>query len=282
MILKVFYVLSVTLICFILVLSGCSNNPAAPENPFENFRYPYQNGISWFYNNRTFFYNVRPDSIGIYVSDDTVSGSGFSIYTGDTIINGVSSKLLRSEHVSPSHAHITLESFIQTDTGLISNFGGKNGRSFGPYLPNSGIKFIFGNKEFYNAKDILSYYAYDINPDTGFVDTASVNCIKYPVIAGTEWHFRSLGGGLNLYKKYAGIVDVSTPLGVFKCMQVQRIFKNSSTPDTNFVLNDFLSEKGIIKRDYIIKNIEVYNSNNQVIGYFDVKEEYMIQLINGF
>jgi hypothetical protein len=281
MISKIFYFITGFLICSALIFLSCNNNPVTPDNPFQNFRYPYQDGMYWFYNNRTFFYNIHPDSASIYIPNDTIKGTGISIFSNDTVINGVVSKLLRSEHVSPTHSHFTLESFIQTDTGLISNFGGETGRSFGPYSPNSKIKFIFNNREFYSIQDILIYYKSGFNTDLAIVDTTPVNCIKYPVVSGTEWHFNSLGNGLNVYKKYNGISDVSTPLGSFKCMQVQRIFKNSSTPDTNLVFYDYLSEKGMVKRDYFIKNIEIYNSSGQHIGYFDVKEEYLIELIGG-
>lgn len=278
---KFFPALLFFLIIAITINSGCNNdNPVTPNNPFENYRYPYQNGINWIYKFKTVYYNIRPDSATVYVAPDTINGTGVSIYTNDTVINGRTSKLLRSEHITPLHGHYTLESFIQTDTGLISTFGGENGRSFGPYSPQKNIKLIFNGREFQNVQDIFLHYRSGYNTDLAVIDTTPVNCIKYPVTAGTEWHFSSLGTGLNIYKKYTRILDVNTPIGNFQCMEIQRIFKTPMA-DSNLIFYDYLSDKGMIKRDYTIKNISISNSSGQVIGYFDVKEEYLIELING-
>lgn len=282
MLLKIFSFFSTVIFITVFLISGYNNeNPVTPNDPFENYRYPYQNGINWIYKFKTIIYNVRPDSAAAYVSPDTVNGTGVSIYTNDTVINGQTSKLLRSEHLTSLHGHYTIESFIQTDTGLISTFGGENGRSFGPYIPQRNIRFNFNNRDFQNIQDIFLQYRSGYNTDFAIVDTTPVNCIKYPVAAGSEWYFTSFGAGMNVYKKYTGIVDVNTPAGNFQCMQIQKIFR-TSVQDTNLVFFDYLSDKGMIKRDYAVKNVAISNSSGQIIGYLDAKEEYLIELINGF
>ncbi|HRE41952.1 MAG TPA: hypothetical protein PLG90_11520 [Ignavibacteria bacterium] len=266
---------SVIILLFVII-SGCSNddNPAGVNtNPFDNFRYPYTDNINWFYKYRNIIHNVRPDSIKQYITIDTIPGTGVSIWTGDTLIAGISGKIFRSEHNEPLHTHSTTEVFVQTDSGLVSIFAGSTGRSFGPFGANRWNKFLF-NGNIYETLDEIYSEAVLIQ---------SYNAIKYPVNIGEEWFLNRVSNNFNFYKKYDGLINLTVPAGTFECMKIKKIVRNDiGVENLNYEYFDYLSENGIVKRDYNLKNIGFLNSEGVVIGFFDIKEEVEVNLISGF
>ncbi|HCA42524.1 MAG TPA: hypothetical protein DEP28_04645 [Bacteroidetes bacterium] len=264
------------IILLFLFIYGCGNEniPAGGNiNPFENFRYPFSDNINWFYKYNNIIHNIRPDSIRQYITTDTIKGTGISIWSGDTTINGVTGKIFRSEHNEPNHSHSTIELFVQTDSGLISTYSGNTGRSFGPFSANLGNKFLFNGNIYESLNEIIT--------ETNI--SQAYTAIKYPVNIGDEWFLQRLSGNFNFYKKYIDVVNLSVPAGTFECIKIKKIVKNDSgVENNNYEYYDYLSVKGILKRDYNLKNIGFLNSQGEVIGYFDIKEEIEVNLISGF
>lgn len=248
-----------------------------------NFKYPFSLNSNWFFTT-TQHYTFHPDSVRNYLSGiDTSVESGYAVWKNDTVINGITARVLRSNHTSTSHAYNTTESYIQTDSGLVNiSFNIDYGPSFGPYRPMSYIKFKHNEKIFKSLSELFLF----LNGES-FSDNAEklnlVNCIRYPISENYEWYFRTLSPNPLLIqrKKYLGYEQVSSPAGIFNCIKIQRknYINGGTVLDTNYVSYDYYSKIGMLKRNYLIKNVGVYYSGS-LIGYFDIENDVILNSAN--
>lgn len=248
-----------------------------------NFKYPFSLNSNWFFTT-TQHYTFRPDSVRNYLPGiDTSVESGYAIWKNDTVINGITARVLRSNHTSTSHAYNTTESYIQTDTGFVNvSFNIDYGPSFGPYRPSDFIKFVYNNKTYNSLPELFAFLTGENIRDNS-AEQNLVNCIKYPITENTEWYFRTLSPNpLQIQKKkYLSYEQVSSPAGTYNCIKIQRknYINGGTVLDTNYVSYDYYSKVGMLKRNNKIKNVEVYYSGS-LIGYFDVENDVILNSVN--
>ena len=276
------------LILFSSIIISCENESEVsniitnPPTVIDSaFKYPYKLNSFWYYTTRNFITNLRPDSIGVYFSADTLTGYGAANYVKDTIINLDTLRLLRNAHSETGHSHTTLELFRQTDSGLIRIAYYSDGLNFGPFRHVNNLRFSFGGKTYNSLNELKGNTNYDfISSDTNtlYFDNPPVTLLKYPVSQNTEWNFINYGT-TRITKKYTAFENVTVPAGTFYCIKIKRdVYYNSSTPDPNYFYYDYFSKDGMIKRDFTLKDILVSNNFGQIIGYIDVKEEAFLNI----
>jgi hypothetical protein len=272
--------------CFIISCSNetvITNSPVVVTPPENNFQYPYSLNSFWYYTTRNFVTNLRPDSLNVYFSTDTLVGYGDASFVRDTIINQDTVRLLRNSHSEPKHSHTTLEYYKQTDSGLIRIAYASDGTNFGPYRPlNNSLTYTVNRKTFNSLNEIYDYYSRESESVTGNLtfDDPPLRALKYPIVQNEEWSFITYGL-TRITKKYTDFETVQLPAGNFYCIKIQRnwYYDNSTTPDASYISYDYFSKQGMIKRDFRIKDILINNQNGP-IGYIDVKEEANLNLYN--
>ncbi len=279
----------INLLIIILISSliiSCSEDMTGGNNPVtispsqeNNFRYPYDLNSFWYYTTRNFVTNLRPDSIITYYDTDTTFGVGGAVFVKDTIISSDTLRLLSNSHSESGHAHLTLEYFKQTDSGLIRIASYSEGASFGPFSTNEvNNKYEVNGQTYHSIRDLLDNYEYENFSNAKLVfDDPPVTTLKYPIVQGLEWHLLS-NGDTEIRKQYTDFETVTVRAGTFYCNKVKRNwYYNSVGPDPKIILYDYFSKDGMIKRDLIIKDILVFNSSGP-IGYLDVKEEIELNI----
>lgn len=264
------------------VLISCSddnisNNTNAPQDTsgVNNFRYPFELNTFWYYSSRNFISNLRPDSLSVYFSRDTILGLGGAKFTKDTVINSDTLKLLRNSHSSEGHSHTTLEYYKQTDSGLIRIAVYSDGLNFGPYRPAGNLNYSFRGQNFSSLNELYYKLKYDFpaGDTTLYFDDPPIKVLKYPLTKNSEWGIINYGT-TRITKKYIDFENVSVPAGNFYCMKIQRnVYYNSASPDPNYFYYDYFSKYGMIKRDFLLKDVLVSNNSGDPIGYIDVREE---------
>lgn len=275
--------------CIIFLMTtifSCSDdyvNNNSPGTPSDNFVYPTKLNTLWYYTTRNFLTNLRGDSVHFYFTGDTTVGYGAAKIERDTVLNGDTLRLLRNSHSDPLHSHTTLEFYKQTDSGLIRVAFYSDGANFGPYRPSgNSLIYSLNGKNFTSLNDILQYSFPENNKDdtTLIFDNPPIRVIKYPVSGNSEWEFVSYSGNPRITKKYTDYEEVTTTAGSFHCIKIQRNwYYNSPNPDTKFRSFDYFSEKGMIKRDFVIKDVVIQNQNQDTLGIIDVKEEAELNII---
>lgn len=272
-----------------LIIISCSDNdthnnlislPVVDTTSRNNFKYPYNINSFWYYSTRNFVTNLRPDSVGVYFSTDTLIGYGDASFEKDTILNQDTVRLLRNSHSEPQHSHTTLEYYKQTENGLIRIAYLSDGINFGPYRSsNNNLKYSVNGKSFRSLNDIYEYYKMENSTSGKLVfDDPPITAIKYPIVQNEEWDFVSYGT-TRITKKFTDFETVNSAAGSFYCIKIRRNwYYNSPAPDTNYISYDYFAKEGMVKRDFRIKDILISNQSGTPIGYIDVKEEANLNL----
>ncbi|MEO8664809.1 MAG: hypothetical protein ABI462_04875 [Ignavibacteria bacterium] len=270
-----------------LVFISCSDNAVNNNDPpsgASDFKYPYKTGAFWYYTTKNFVTNIRPDSIQVYFSTDTIIGNGAAEFSRDSIINNDTLKLLKNSHSTEGHSHTTLEYYKQTDTGLVRIAFYSNGANFGPYRPAPNqLHYSINGRSFHSIQELLNSYNRDNDQRDStplIFDDPPLRTIKYPIAQNSEWLLVTYGT-TRITKKYLDFETVVVPAGSFNCIKIQRNwYYNSPTPEPNSLSYDYFSKEGMVKRDFLIKNVLISNSLGQQIGSIDVKEEDFLNLYN--
>ena len=276
-------------IFFLLLLTftilSCGDNTVNNSNPppaGTEFKYPYKSGSFWYYSTKNFITNIRPDSLRVYFNDDTLTGNGAAEFSTDSIINNDTVKLLKNSHNSAGHDHTTLEYYKQTDSGLIRIAYYTDGANFGPFRPSPyNLKYNLNGRSYHSIKDLVGSYNTDkdLRDSTPLIiDNPPRKTIKYPVVENSEWTLVTYGT-TRITKKYTGFETVVVPGGSFYCVKIKRSwYYDSAVPEPNSISYDYFSKEGMIKRDFLIKDILITNSTGAPIGYIDVKEEAYLNI----
>ena len=274
--------LAFTLFCMNSCNEDSDNNVSSGNNFDKNFTYPLKVNSYWYYGTRNFVFNLRPDSINIYFSTDTLYGYGNANINNDTVINSDTLIQLQNVHSLSGHANSSVELYKQTDTGLVRVAYYSNAPNFGPFRQTNNLNFSFNGNNFNSLNELLGLVKGDYyQNDTALIyDDPPVKVLQCPLVENSEWNMINTGT-VSINKKYLNFENVTVNAGTFYCLKIKKDFYyNSSVPDTGSVFYDYFSESGMIKRDLLIKDVNVSNSSGQTIGKIDIKEEAFLNLYN--
>jgi hypothetical protein len=265
-----------------LLFLSCKSSVIEPQPEVENdFIYPFATGSFWYYTSRNFISDIRPDSIRHYFSNDTSVSFGISSFANDTIVQSETFRIFKNE-ITAGHGAFIKELYRQTDSGLIRYASNTSITGFGPYRAGNQISYNLYGGNFNSIPEIFFYLNEDHLPsDTLIYDNPPKTVLKYPLTLNAQWILFQ-NNNLKITKTYIDFQNVNLTAGNFYCLRVQKnfYFNNSSTPDNNFVFYDYFSKEGMVKRDFLVKNINVSNSQGQQIGQLDAKEEIFLNLYN--
>lgn len=252
--------------------TGITNPPEPVDS--SQFYYPKKPDSRWNYTRIQTVENIRPDSISHYFTNYPLASSGYIKILYDTLIAGETLKVFLEEFTDSSGT-ITSRHYYKMDTVSMVSFAYRGvGGTTMPFRPVSGGASINFER---NGMDMwqLIYGSRGADDSLIFEEDRPV-VLKYPIVTGKEWIFRAIGSTV-FTKKYAGFENIHIDTAVYACMKVQRTLSNQS----NYVLYDYVSKYGQVKRDYLFKNSQVTNMLGQTIGYVDYREVVLVTSISG-
>jgi hypothetical protein len=271
----------VLILLLVITLMSCGNDtptggPSTPPEPVDTsaFYYPKKNDSRWDYTRIQSVENIRPDSIIYKFSMYPITSGGYIKIMYDTVLAGETLKVFYEEYTDAFGTSGSRHYYKMDTTAMISfAYRGVGGTTF-PFRPaegNMNISFIR------NGIDVWEgfYGPYGSN-DSLIYETDRPIVLKYPIKTGTQWILRNIGAA-TLTKKYIGYENVHIDSAVYSCMKVQRVWSNES----NYILYDYVSKYGQIKRDYLFKNMAVTNMLGQTIGYVDFRDIVLVNNISG-
>ncbi len=275
----------VPLLILAALFTGCSDDNPSSNNPPVNetdFRYPVGKNSFWYYSTYNFVTNHRPDSIKRLFPPDTITGYGLARFSGDTVLNGDTISILRNSHTSEGHEHTTIEWYASTDSGLFRRASYSSGTNFGPFRPVvNGYKLKIRDRDFFSGEELMRFFNADNSSGdtTLYPDNPPIRALRYPVAQGIEWTYADYLT-TRISKQYGSFTNESVPAGNFYCVEVKRkwYFNNSPSADTTFSHTDYFSKSGMVKREFIIKNVMITNAQGQLLGYIDVIEQAILNI----
>ena len=265
---------------FSISFNSCGEDPTTgvtnPPEPVDSsqFFYPKKPDSRWNYTRIQTAENIRPDSIRQYFTNYPLYASGYIKILYDTLIAGETLKVFLEE-LTDSSGTISSRHYYKMDTVSMVSFAYRGvGGTTMPFKPVQGVVSI--SFEINGIDMWQQIYGRRAADDSLIFNEDRPIVLKYPVITGKEWVFRSLGSTL-FTKKYAGFENVHIDTAVYACMKVQRTLSGYS----NYVLYDYVSKYGQVKRDYLFKNSPVTNMLGQTIGYVDYRDVVLVTGTSG-
>ncbi len=254
-----------------------TNYPPAEPVDTSTFEYPFTIGSYWNYSVTHSAENIRPDSIRHYFSTYPFTGSGHNEIMYDTVVliggpvRVISDRTILQNDTLGSRFYYTNSS----NSMVCYGYRGGTSASF-PYSVQPAIRFGTAGKLFSSFNELRNFVCGEqtvssVLNDTFIVESPVTVVLKYTVIRGTEWIFKDFGSD-HISKKYLSFENYHLDTSVISCIKTQRI----NTFNNDYILYDYYSKYGQMKKDYLFKNIQVHNQFGNTIGYVDMRELYSV------
>jgi hypothetical protein len=171
--------------------------------------------------------------------------------------------------------------YANHDDGLF--FYGNSGSWIGIPKSSNEYKFNFNGIEFNRLEEIAVYLNGDknefkLNMDTIFLKLPPLLNLRYPLEIGERWIYFTPGDNNPSEKEILSFENVTVPAGTFDCYKIQHFFdiNDDGEWDDDFFHYDYVSEKGLIKRSILLKDLLITDQNGDSLGLMDYREEYFL------
>ncbi len=209
--------------------------------------------------------NIRPDSIRYRFSNYPVTGAGYSEILYDTVIPfGGPVRVIYDRVIIGNDTIASRYYYTNSEYSMVCyGYRGPTTPAF-PFSRNppiiNKVPGLFSQSQQYSSA-----------PDSFIILSPVVIVLKYPVIKNTQWQLFDFGS-YTISKKYISWENYHLDTSVIPCIKTQRI----NTYDNNWILYDYYSPFGQMKKDDLFKNKAVTNQFGLTIGYYDKHDIYNI------
>jgi len=282
----------------ILFSTNCNDNDSPVEPKDEQFIYPLEVGNKWTYAHELYWFNYRLDSADYDTLNDFYSYSSIDIaeiVRNEIISDSIETFVLRSTEIADdttSFDYGYTENYINNREDGLYRYAYSNPGAAGFVVPkrSHNQQILFNGKYFNNTNEIIQFYKntimanYYVQSDTLRMHKPPILTIKYPLEEQESgWIYSPSESLFEVSKKYIGRETIILPLGEFNCYKLQWLydFDNNGEWDDNIQFFDYITEKGLVKRTLLAKDLEILSSESpEPVGYFDEMDEYILTEIN--
>jgi hypothetical protein len=269
-----------TLALIIVILGGCGDKSG--NLVIGDFAYPLHVGQVWRYVGMEYTSFFQPESLAatyttnygivsaVEVKEQTVVGDTIPVYA-----------LKMTETITGQATSYSWDYFNNRPGGLYSfayshpsGSGGMEPRK----LTRDECQYRFHGHVFASISELFRFIESPsqkqaLGSDSITLETPPFLCVKYPFSSGSEWLTTSPPTVWPIGKKVLGRVDIQVPAGTFACAHILWRYDvdTNGVWDTNIEMHDYISQIGLVKREAIIRGIEVTGYENPTgIGTYDV------------
>jgi len=280
------------LLIIITAFSGCDLLDISGGSQ-KNFTYPVQEGNVWEYERKFRVYNFRT-----FEDPDSVIESQETFFTGHSFVqsNGMVSL---DEFATVDGAVFELEAtyteefdspqlksryyYTYKNDGLyMVGYHSEGGAIVMPKFTfddtdsKQEILIYFDGKYFSSVREVSDYvefmiYANYDEPGDIIVENPHLKVIPRYMSTGTQWTYRTKRNPWRIDKRILGKEMVDVPAGQFECYKVQWFIDLNDTGewDENLIYYDYISDEGLVKREFYFKDQIWYSIMGSQRGYFD-------------
>lgn len=273
-------------ICFVSIIQflSCSKE----QNPIEitntEMIYPLTVGNEWSYVRLFSIFNFRPLNDSIVPPNDMtiLQRSVSSISRKDTLHDTISTFVLR-ELLEEGNSTFVGESYLSNHDDGLYLYAYKGISNTSPKVAHSQ-KISFKGRNFNHIGEITSFIEnggliHSPNFDSLRFENPPVKALPRKYRTGEQWTFRRYIDFLRIDKKIISKESIETHAGNFDCYKVQWLvdFGNDGEWDKDIIFFDWVSLKGLIRRNILIKDmIWVGSASPEPLGKFDGKDEFIL------
>jgi hypothetical protein len=271
------------LVCCFL---SCSK---ASDDTTDILKYPFNKNAVWNYDETISSQNFRPSAPGATYRETTYTYAGSVSVLGEEIFRDTikTIKVVENSYGSPNT--VSENYYIQKPEGLYL-YGYKGGGDLFAPKSNNFLRYKYKGIEFNDPKEIIDYLentksGYFKKGDSIYIEQDPPMVYKYPIKVGASWNYRKTSGGspFLIDKKVIGKEFLSIHAGRFQTYVVQWFYDldTNGVYDAGINIKDYVSSKGLIMREIIVKDIYVSNAESpEGIGLIDIVYNILVKEIN--
>jgi hypothetical protein len=250
--------------------------------------YPLAAGNSWHYIRQISLYNARPSHPGDVLPETTMTFFSDVNVLDNVILKGIScSRCQIVEHEGDQI--LTSYEFYRSglDSLRIIAYSGGSVSIYPQQKLQKGIHFTTNGVSVTSLEQLSKIVQgrwQGLQPagtDSLYYEPGPVTSYIFPVRPVREWDYRlpNYPPGWRIHKKVTDIVPIAVGNSIIQTYKIQWYWDmtNSGKWDSNRVGFDYLSSRGLLKREYLINNLLVSSSSLDTLGLMDYKEEYDLQ-----
>jgi hypothetical protein len=264
----------------ILLFTSCK------KKSFVVDEYPVQSGKTWNYDIKYHTYNFRPIQPGATFHLDSLHWTGKVEAKGKvTLPNSLRADKFESIESSPhtTQTYSGANYYVNRSDTMFRVAYSYNGAS--QFLPKNinENEFLFLNKKFHSMFEIFKFaengfVESNFSSDSLVLGTKPVIPFVFPLKIGKEWLYVNNEDFpiSKINKKVIGKTSLTIDSINYSAYKIQWfLFNNDNQLDTNGFFYDYMGSAGLLKREFIIKNMLVTDENSpDGFGYLDAQYEY--------
>ena len=238
--------------------------------------YPFTAGKVWNYRAEESLFNFHPTQVGVTFRDTSFIWSATVKARGDSLLHDTvaTSKVTVSEslpELQPSENYYLL----RNDTLYLYAWLSGNGD---PILPKKSppYRFLYKNYAYRDGQELYQsiggriYSTPTTSAESLYYSSSPPSIFVFPLRVGASWIVTSLAG---ITKKVIGTESITTESGIFSTY----IIEWSRSTDSTLTEKEYLSDKGLIKRTFVVRGLIVASSTfPEGFGTIDLKLEYVL------
>ena len=268
---------TIALFCSFFILHCSSSPPTEPED--NTIAFPIKVGNKWDYQFISYEYNFRPDSVLNIISPDTIKAK-ITVEVKEKIVLQDSIEAFLFINVNQNDQSTSIDTFYYflKDDKLLCLIPDPI-RTMRAILPKSSVLINFTSNNaisdiaFFNLR--TRYNTVQLN--TQELETATV--FDYPIELDNQWNFFKsvqVGWRYVIDKKVCSKENCSASAGEFSCYKIQWLidFWGKGVWDEDELYFDYIAKEGLIKRVWILKDIDTTDENGKHFCTFDLFEEF--------
>ena len=262
-----------------LLFPSCFGEINPTEIPGDFSQYPLKLGNSWQYEREVKFINLRPDSVIGYLPDTAYQNSmSVTVPRKKTLLGSIETYVIREETDMGGSLVAFGEQYYANQHNGFYLHAYKGMSSILPKNSNPTLKFK--NKMYQNIDqlllelDITWQFPANSAVDSVIMEIPPLLILPYPLQIGQSWIYREAGNPFKIVKKVITRETLNTSAGQFAVKVIQWFYDYDNTGqwEEEISVLDYYSTIGLVKRSIRVKNLQLINQFNQVIGYFDYSE----------
>ena len=272
---------AILIVCVLSLFAApnCTDNPnnliTTTDTP-----YPVQLGGSWVYSRTFSTFNVRPDSLRVWLQDTSIASSVVVEITGTaTLLDSIKVSVFRETLQEGAFTHVSDHYYATRDSGLYFVAYRGPGNVIPKGTPKS--RFLFDGIPFNDLKDVTCYIMqlpprFRVFSDSLIYEIPPLLSLKYPLSVGLEWTFRPAGRPWRIDKRVLRRELVQVPAGLYKCFVIQWVYP-TQTWGSSILFLDYVAEIGLVKRSVLFRDMIVAAPDQPgQIGVCDNKDESVL------
>lgn len=242
--------------------------------------YPLAVGNTWTYRATYALTDFRPSRPGVSIRDSVITTTAVTTITGKRILNDSLDAWEFRTVESDSPASVTTYHYYRAIGDTLFLIAYSNG---GIFTPRHAImkRFSFaGHRTSFIPELFLNFdkrsERVQRGPDGLIYEDSPPKAYVYPILPGNEWTYRKAGYPFRIGHKVIGVSNVGSSGSALSGLTIAWMWDLNADDvwDTDATGLEYVGEKGLLKRDFILKHVRIDDNDGNALGTIQLRQTF--------